>query len=132
MSCYKGKVFFKKVSQKLQEKTCIEVTFLIKSQFSSLQNYWKRPQRRCFLVNFAKVLRAHFFNNISSGGFWRGTQKNQTTAHYILIEQLLSLIALLWTILAAHRNWQSLKFFYSRPKVKMRQNLVDNFIFVFP
>ena len=84
-----------------------------------------RLQHTCFLVNLAKILRLPFFKNSSGGGFWRWTQRNQAIPHYIPIEQLLSLNELLWIILAARRNGQVI------PLVRMKQNWMDNFIFVF-
>ena len=74
-----------------------------------------------FSVNFAEFLRAPFFKNISEGCFWRWTGWNQTTAHDIPIEQMLSLNDSLWIILATCQNGHVVTFFCTRPKVKMRQ-----------
>ena len=72
-------------------------------------------------MSFAEFLRTPFFKNISGGCFWRWTQRKQTTAHDIPIEQMLSLNDSLWIILATRQNGHVVTFFCSRPKVKMRQ-----------
>ena len=66
-----------------------------------------------------EILRTPFFNNNSRG--WL-TQRNQTTAYYILIEQLLSLNDLLQIVLAVPPNEQVITFLLSMPKIKKRQN----------
>ena len=47
------------------------------------------------------------------------------------IELMLSLNDSFWIILATRQNEQVVTLFYSKPKVKMRQNSVENFIFLF-
>ena len=91
----------------------------------------KKTQAQVFSSNFTKFLRTPFYKNISGGCLWRWTRRNQTTAHDIPIEQMLSLNDLLWIILATRQNGHLVIFFCSRPKVKMRQNYMKNFIFVF-
>ena len=68
-----------------------------------------------------KLNNTFFLKNISCGCFWRLTRRNQTAAHYILIEQLLSLNDSLWIILAARQKWTRSNIFHSRPKVKIRK-----------
>ena len=79
-------------------------------------------KHRCFPVNFVEFLRTPFYKNTYGNCFWRWAWRNQTTAHDIRIEQILSLNDLLWIILAIRQNGHVVIFFYSRPKAKMRQN----------
>ena len=47
-----------KIPQNLQEKTCVEVSFLIKLQISGSQRYWKRNSNAAslwILLNFART-----------------------------------------------------------------------------
>ena len=71
---------------------------------------------------FCRIFKNTFFNKISGGCFWRWTRRNQTTAHDIPNEQVLSLNDSLWIILATRQNGHVIAFFWSRPEVKMRQN----------
>ena len=91
----------------------------------------KKDSSTGVFCEFCRIFKNTFFKNISGGCFWRWTRRNQTTAHDIPIEQMLSLNDSLWIILATHQNGHVVTVFYSRPKVKMRQNLTENFIFVF-
>ena len=81
----------------------------------------KRLQHKCFPVNFPEFLRTPFFKITTIGCLWRWTRWNQSTAHSIPIEQLLSLNDSLWIILVTRRNERIITFFYSRPKVKIRK-----------
>ena len=81
----------------------------------------------CF-CKFCRNFKNTFFKNISSGCFWRWTRQNQTTAHYIPIERMLSLNDCLWIILTTGQNGHVVTFFCSRPKVKMGQNQTENLI----
>ena len=67
---------------------------------------------------FCRNFKNTFFKNISGGCFWRWTRRNQTAAHDIPIEQMLSLNDSLWIILATRQNGHVVTFFCSRPKVK--------------
>ena len=49
----------------------------------------------------------------------------------ITIEQMLSLKDSFSIILATHRNRHLVKLFHSKPKIKMRKNYLENFLFVF-
>ena len=91
----------------------------------------KRLQDWCFAVNFAEFLRRPLFKNTYGRCFWRWAWQNQTNANDILIEQMLSLNDSFWIILSTHQNGHVVTFFYSRPKVKMRQNWMENSLFLF-
>ena len=58
------KKVFLKMSQISQENTCAGVSFLIK--------------RKCFSVNFAKILRTTFWRISVNGCFWIGTWMKKT------------------------------------------------------
>ena len=90
----------------------------------------KRLQDWCFAVNFAEFLRRPLFKNTYDRCFWRWAWQNQTNANGILIEQMLSLNDSFWIILSTHQNGHVVTFFYSRPKVKMRQNWMENSFFI--
>ena len=91
----------------------------------------KRLQQRCFPVNFLKFLVKPFFKNTYGGCFWRWTQRNQTTAHDISIEQLLSLNDSLWIILAARRNGH-VTFFIAGQKLKWgKTKWIISFLYFF-
>ena len=64
----------------------------------------KKTQAQVFFANFEEFLRTPFLKNISGGCFWRWTRQNQTTAHDIPTEQMLSLNDSLWIILATCQN----------------------------
>ena len=59
---YKKKVFLK-ISQILQENTCVGASF---NNFADLQacNFIKKIFQQCFLMKFAKLLRTPIFKNI--------------------------------------------------------------------
>ena len=56
---------FLEISQNSQGNTCARGSFLIKLQASGLQLYQERDWRRCFPVDFAKLLRKIFLQNTS-------------------------------------------------------------------
>ena len=75
-------------------------------------NWWihlnkehKEEQYRCFTINFVEILRTPFFKNNYGVCFWRRTRRNQTTAHEIPIEQMLSLNDSLWIIFGNPSKW---------------------------
>ena len=59
----------------------------------------KKDSSTGVFCEFCRIFNNTFFKNISSGCFWRWTQRNQTTVHNIQIEQMLSLNDSLWIIL---------------------------------
>ena len=131
--CLLGEV----VSYLFYSKRPTEVTWWIHPNHISPQRTRKKRRTRknaqvqVFSVNFAEFLRTPFFKNISGGCFWRWTQRKQTTAHDIPIEQMLSLNDSLWITLATRQNGHEVTFFCSKLKVKMKQNYTENFISVF-
>ena len=75
----------------------------------------------CFPVSFAEFLRTPFLRTITVAA----SEDDTTKPNYrndIAIEEVLSLNDSFWIILATIRNEHVVKFFYSKPKVKMRQN----------
>ena len=75
-----------------------------------------------FSCEFCGIFKSTFINNTSGDSLRRWAWRDQTTAHDIPIEQLWSLNDFLWIIFAPGQNEHVVTFFYSRPKVKMRQN----------
>ena len=81
----------------------------------------KKDSSTGVFCEFCRIFKNTFFKNISGGCFWRWTRRNQTTAHDIPIEQMLSLNDSLWITLATRHNGHIVTFLCSRPKVKKRQ-----------
>ena len=79
-------------------------------------------------IIYHKIPRANFAR-------WRKTRRwthrNQTTAVFMVLEQSLflqDLLSIIWATLTNTKNKMDTTFFYSRAKVKVRQNKKENFI----
>ena len=59
-----SKVFYKKFHSLFDKVLKYYEVSLVKLQASSLQIYWQRPPRRCFLLNFSKLLRTLFIEHL--------------------------------------------------------------------
>ena len=81
----------------------------------------KRLQHRCFPVHFAEFLRTPFLRTITVAASEDEHDKTKLLQWHA-IELMLSLNDSFWIILATRQNEQVVTLFYSKPKVKMRQN----------
>ena len=75
---------FLKILQNLQERACIGVSFSL-----------KRPRRRCFLMNFAKIFKKLFLQN-TSGRLLLNEKKSKRSAIFVIfIKRRLDLVIFL-------------------------------------
>ena len=94
------------------------------------KNKKKREKRDSSTGVFLLILRnfqEHLFKELLR---WLLLKMNMTKPNYcnnIAIEQMLSLNDSFWIILATHQNGHIVTFFDSKPKVKMKQNQMENF-----
>ena len=67
-NCSVKKAFIK-ISQNSQENTCAKVSFSVKCRLQPATLLKRKPQQKCFRINFANFSRTFFLRNTSGGCF---------------------------------------------------------------